>query len=349
MDFEIMQIFLNLPLFKNVKRKIKTNPMKTILLSISVLILSANIYAQNYHKMVDPGNKWNYLYSLYFVKCGKSTQQMNADKSQKSIQCGGGETRTYSYTLSNDTLISGVHYSKVLCDIIKYNGDTLVYTGAMREDTVEQKIFVRLPDQDEQLLYSFNDNVGDTISIDTTIFKDVYTIRYIKKIESYTFNEFTGKKITISDTSRRVDPEDTKAPWESYTDIWYEGIGSFKKLIETPGISSLDLELLCFWNNDNKIYASDKGYCVDATLTGVEEQPVESIVKVYPVPTDNLLNIDTKLPVNKVELKDLTGKLLISTSSLQMDISKVNSGVYFLVIYFNSGEMVTKKIIKSVL
>jgi hypothetical protein len=320
--------------------------MKTRMIFFVMLIGSVNIYSQEYKKLVTAGNKWNYLYELY-TTCYKSS-----NSNQYFPECGGGESRTYSLYLSEDTIIDTVQYVKVLCNIIKYNGNEIVYAGAIREDTINQKVFIKLPDQEESLLYTFNEKVGDTIAIDTSVFKDVFTIRYIKSVGIFNFNGFIGKKISICDTVKRVIPSIKMPPYESFTDDWYEGIGSLKTLfdLQNLGVPEGFTKLLCFWNNENKIYTNpDWTICEYTDWVGIKEQELKSVINIYPIPASQKLMIDTKFPIEKIELLDLNGKLLITTKALNFDISNINNGFYILNVYFKSGERTTRKLIKNAL
>ena len=318
---------------------------------ISVLIFSVNNYAQSYHKLVNPENKWNYLYEFYPM-CGKSSQNSLDTLNQGSIKCGGAEVRTYSLYFSNDTIIDSVNYDKMLCKIIKQNGNDLVYACALREDTINQKIFIRFPDQQEMLLYSFNLGIGDTVSIDTDYYKDYFTIRYIKAIGNYNFNGFAGKKISVCDTTKRVIQSNLMPPYESFTDDWYEGIGSLITLFDFQqlGVTEAEMNLLCFWNNDYLYYKKpDRSDCEYVFYDGIKEQEKQSLINIYPNPVNQQLFIDTKQPIEKIELITLPGKLLLTTQALNIDLSGFKNGFYILTIYFKSGEKISRKIIKNAL
>jgi beta-glucanase (GH16 family) len=69
-------------------------------------------------------------------------------------------------------------------------------------------------------------------------------------------------------------------------------------------------------------------------------------LKVYPNPTTTEINISSKLNLDKIELYDITGKLIISKikNLKTLDVNDLKSGFYLLKIY--SGEMrSTKKVV----
>jgi hypothetical protein len=90
---------------------------------------------------------------------------------------------------------------------------------------------------------------------------------------------------------------------------------------------------------------------VTAILDVTEIEDKEKIV-VYPNPTVSELIIESKeLKIEKVEFHDIEGKviltnhLFISSSKQILDISNLNSGIYFVKILTTQGEIV-KKVVK---
>ena len=69
---------------------------------------------------------------------------------------------------------------------------------------------------------------------------------------------------------------------------------------------------------------------------------------VFPNPTHDILQFKTKTAFNQVEIIDLTGRILLKTKISNneglIDISKLNSGIYFAVFYADALK-ITKKII----
>lgn len=76
-------------------------------------------------------------------------------------------------------------------------------------------------------------------------------------------------------------------------------------------------------------------------------------VFIYPNPTNDILEIKLgkNMFVNEVSLLDITGRVVLRTSlkvekSTQLDLSRINSGTYFLILNTNNGKL-NKKIIKK--
>ena len=67
--------------------------------------------------------------------------------------------------------------------------------------------------------------------------------------------------------------------------------------------------------------------------TAVEDISALGIV-VYPNPTQNIINIETRLNV-KVEIRDIMGKLLINeTNTKRIDMSMLSNGMYNMSIIY---------------
>lgn len=95
------------------------------------------------------------------------------------------------------------------------------------------------------------------------------------------------------------------------------------------------------------------------TLTGVSETPassddfVASTFNVYPNPSSSLVTISgNNMPIRKVGIIDINGRAIrteipsIASNEMTLDISSLNTGVYFLVIDTEQGNAV-KKLVKN--
>ena len=307
--------------------------MKKVGFLLLFFSLVSNLYSQTYKKITDNTNKWNYL-------------------DQAFTTCCGGEARTYSLFLTSDTTISETVYKKVMCKIIKQNSVDTIYACGIREDTILQSVYIRIEGNKEKIIYSFAHEIGDTLSIDTAFWKDYYTIRYLKSIDTYNFNGFQGKKIGVCDTIFRTNaPQDI--PYESYTDFWYEGIGSLKSLFDLSHIGGFgfDMELLCFWNSDIQIYQNpDWSVCEYAIITGIEEETsLSDNILLYPNPTKNQIEIKTDIKIKEVFVFDIAGRVMMQQEERIINMRSLPNGVYFIKIIMLSNQSITKKIIKNTL
>lgn len=86
----------------------------------------------------------------------------------------------------------------------------------------------------------------------------------------------------------------------------------------------------------------DLSACHNLSLSEVEQ----NIVNLYPNPTNGILNINSKLTINKVEVYNVLGKKVYSSTSETVDLSEQLNGIYFLKIYTDS-EIISKKVLKN--
>ena len=81
-------------------------------------------------------------------------------------------------------------------------------------------------------------------------------------------------------------------------------------------------------------------------LLGMEE-PQESTIQVWPNPTNGILNIDAE-DLQNVEVRNLLGQLVLQAEKAEaIDLSNLESGVYFLIINNKNGMKAITKIIKE--
>jgi hypothetical protein len=109
-------------------------------------------------------------------------------------------------------------------------------------------------------------------------------------------------------------------------------------------------------NCSNFVYGSQQNYWVfgisDTTVNIVENSPESIIVKIYPNPANSLLNIDFPNDYNIqntiIEIMDINGRTMLKSEpvsiSTQLDIKKLNNGLYLVKIQ-NDKTLITKKII----
>ena len=72
-----------------------------------------------------------------------------------------------------------------------------------------------------------------------------------------------------------------------------------------------------------------------------------SQIKVYPNPASNYINVTSTITIDKIELYSILGKKVHETANANtIDISNLNSGIYF-VQFYSGNRNITKKIIKE--
>ena len=84
--------------------------------------------------------------------------------------------------------------------------------------------------------------------------------------------------------------------------------------------------------------------CIDKDYQGVGENDIVDVA-VYPNPAQNLIilraNDDT--PIQSVDLYNVTGQIVITSTETEINVSELESGIYFVNILTEKGA-VTKKI-----
>ncbi len=73
---------------------------------------------------------------------------------------------------------------------------------------------------------------------------------------------------------------------------------------------------------------------------------------IFPNPTHSFLNVTNRTNLKAISIADITGKVVymskvIEAKTFKLDMSKFNTGVYFITIKVETGEHITKKIIKK--
>ena len=87
------------------------------------------------------------------------------------------------------------------------------------------------------------------------------------------------------------------------------------------------------------IYWSD---CIDKDYQGVDENIVDNLT-VYPNPANEFIHVETNCELQRIDVYDVTGKLMISSTETEINVSDLESGIYFVNILTDKG-CVTKKI-----
>ena len=74
------------------------------------------------------------------------------------------------------------------------------------------------------------------------------------------------------------------------------------------------------------------------STTGIEENAgVNNLVSLYPNPVTDNLQIQTTLPIKEIEITDITGRLLYTTTAKTINCSSFAKGVYFITLTTEKG------------
>ncbi len=79
---------------------------------------------------------------------------------------------------------------------------------------------------------------------------------------------------------------------------------------------------------------------------GIEDYSV-SDYKIYPNPTNNIVNVQSTFPIDKIEIYNTLGSLVnVVFNSNTVELNNAESGIYFMTVHSNNT-MITKRIIKQ--
>ena len=102
----------------------------------------------------------------------------------------------------------------------------------------------------------------------------------------------------------------------------------------------IDVDDYCCTNDWDANCQSMYDYCQLGWPTSVDDVASMGIM-VYPNPTGDMLNIDTRLDV-EVEIYDLMGKLMTRENSKRINLSDYPNGVYNLILIYNNKRFTTR-------
>lgn len=83
-----------------------------------------------------------------------------------------------------------------------------------------------------------------------------------------------------------------------------------------------------------------------AGINEVNKEEISDNVNVYPNPVTDNLQIQTTLQIKSIDVSDITGRLLFTTTSKVIDCSSFAKGVYFITLTTENGKAV-KKFVKE--
>ena len=211
-----------------------------------------------YHPMLGVGKQWSYLYTYGYIDLvwenGQSTMTMVEE----------GKT-SYAETITDTVRINGKKYFVVKNLHTTAGVQPQVY---MREDTIAQKVWVRPNEEsEEQLLYSFDVAIGDTLRNIT--YYPAENKKYILSLAKYVVTNIystDGRKTIQLHAIVPYGPEfDPNVPPFEDDFTWIEGIGERRYGLSATwydddrvgDISSTSF--LCVQQDGDLLYATTKG------------------------------------------------------------------------------------------
>ncbi len=290
---------------------------KLNLYTIFALLLmtrSVAVYAQEYVPIIQEGNVWN------------------------TLDVTVGMYNTYYNNVnwfSGDTIIDDVRYAKLMG--ITDGGAPHLFS-VLREDN--GKVWERLNNQREILLYDFTANVGDTLWCG--LWADEYHYNIVDSISIEHIGGVDRKKFWFG----------LEYGWFGIitaAEIWIEGIGSDLGLLYSgsAGICGAYYCTLCFHQNDELIWQNPN--YDDCTFDAVVENiGVKKVL--YPNPTRGTIKMEAENIRNVAIYNDL-GEIVFETetsgNTFEYDFRDKKSGLYIMKVRMSDGSEFTERIVKE--
>ena len=289
-----------------------TNTMAKVLLFL-LLAMAGMAKAQDYEPIIQEGNEWHTLDVI--------------------VNPGFPPNHHYStlvHWISDDTLVDGVRYTKVL-ETRNGEGTPRLATLLREEDG---KVWKRKSATDI-LIYDFTAQVGDTLRFGDFHEFDFFVVDSIsieriggKDRRKFWFGleyDFTGEPVAI--------------------ETWTEGIGSDMGLLFSGWyyVSGGYYRALCFHQNGELLWQND--YYGTCMIDAVEEE-VAPAVTVYPNPASETVRIEGLEPA-EVQVYNTLGQMVKTVKdSHEINMAGLPQGVYLLRIADAEGNIYTNKITK---
>ncbi len=125
--------------------------------------------------------------------------------------------------------------------------------------------------------------------------------------------------------------------------------GLFTIPASISGLNTVDIGTNEWQNHDRMLTGFLKNLCISNTssLANETNEFSKNVIKVYPNPTKNILNVTSNDEIKSLELVDLNGRMIIKNENLEsINIENLNSGLYLMKISTQNG-VSTQRIIKN--
>lgn len=308
---------------------IKIMPVMKKSLTLMLFSIIANYTFSQYRPLPMQNAEWIYWGGINLLSCPTCTFVY------------------YKYYTNGDTIINTQTYAKIKKTEIPTINDVSIYptyTGAIRQDTLNKKIYIVLTDSTtERILYDFSLQVGDTVN---SVLHDLandclgFGVETISLIDSILINGNYHRVFYIQGSCADMSLS------------YIEGVGSSYGLIFPNRFDEKESHLSCTKVNGQAYYPSSTSSC--DLVTSITNLDIEISIDIYPNPSNNEINIiipdAEESTANIITLFSPLGQILITEKINNkkniMDISSLPKGLYVLTISMNE-KIFIKKIIKQ--
>ena len=297
---------------------------KIYILSLLILILSSKLLSQS-QNFGQLGSEWYY-----------------------SENAGGGCSGNCEYVHFKsvlDTIIQGKTTHKIEQTYYTMYGDTINLSPLYVYNQGDTAFNFNFSKSRFLTLLIFNGNQGDTLTLDVppmyqnlpNISTDTTYRLVIDTVINTTIDGIPLKKY------RTIALDD----YQFFAADFIDKIGGFDWLFPRgPIFPEAGGPIRCY--SDAQIDTNFQTITCDYVLTtAIKEQNNKFDIEIYPNPVSDFLTINTNYSVDRIELYDITGKLVMTTDELIFDLSHLVNGEYIIKLFFETGERIENKIIKN--
>lgn len=269
---------------------------------------------------------------------------------------GGSGNSNTEYGLFGDSIFGTYTYHKLYIRSITpcFTNDTMTpqnssLFGAIMEDNMKRvyyRPFYGSCGDSVLKLYDFSRQThGDTILFDTT-FSSCYAYTYltIDSIDSVLVHSNYRKRIYFVEQG----------------ETWIEGVGSLRGLLSSvsPYLTCSCIEkMVCnmqngslYYFNYNPSYGGYLNYCLCNYPLHIDEINEKVEIKIYPNPANSVIQISiNNYQAEEIKIYDMLGHIVIKNENckikqggIQMDVSSLLNGMYYLKIGNNTQKFVVQ-------
>lgn len=246
---------------------------------------------------------------------------------------------TFYHRFEGDTILDGKTYKKVLIAEDEYYQDWFFYGSYVREEN--GMVYLREYLGEEGLIYNFNLQLGDTVTIQNPLAPD-------------------GLLLTLTEIDSVETADGYRKRWKlekdafSIPEYWIEGIGSQSGVLNSGtavfGALCGAYTLLCEKENDITIYQNpDYGTCFYMLLDvdSNNEKPEKYFEVRYSDNSNRVLILFNESGEKDLHITSLTGSKVLSlkTNDQQVHLNKSDfaKGMYIISLLQN-GQLYTEKV-----
>ena len=322
---------------KNYLSRISQNPEN----ENTILVLHVN---SGISKSEDFGLSWELLNGMNF---GEQNWHLGFHPLDTTTLYCTGETTFFA-----GTLIKSSDYGKTWSFYTHPGGDNCIHSIAFHPTNPDILVY------SGELAMGKSTNKGETWNVIDLYHSGMYFYKVLFDEENPLFLYSSGTRIAPgNDTIRIYRSADMSESWHFFYKefVGAEGCDGSGYGWEAKGCqcgSVLDMvqykNKLIFYTIGRGLLELDLGANTDTPTSAPDFFMHQQSLIVFPNPAHDILQFKTETAINQVEIIDLTGRIVLKTNisnhEQQIDISKLNSGIYFAVFYANALK-ITKKII----